>query len=338
MPFSMAGKNCCYKSYLPFLFYKTFNSLKNVTLQVRIQNIEERKAWHTYRCHGKKAFLSAPGETGDSGQSLLASLTLEAAIALTVFLFAAVCMMLPMKIMNTDRKLQAALESVGEDFSRYAYLKDILDQGEAMKVPGAGDFARAFCKHLASGMAEGYAVVRVSEHIDTTAVRHVRMIRSSILEEDGIVDLVLDYEIRLPFPVLGLEAVERTVRCRRRAWIGRAGIYGEQEGESGDGKDETVYVGKNSTRYHRSRSCHYLANNLSEVTYEAVFNLRNEGGKKYHACLVCGSGAGSGSTVYIMPSGDSYHTTKNCRAIVAYVRAVRLSEAEHLGPCSYCSR
>lgn len=338
MPFSMAGENCCRKSYRSFLFYNIFNSLKNVTLQVRIRNHEERQAQQMHRCRGRKAFLSAPRETRDRRRSLMASLTLEAAIALTIFLFASVCMMLPMKIMNTDRKLQAALESVGEDFSRYAYLKDILDRGEAMKAPGAGDFARAFCKHLVSGMAEGYVRGRISEHIDTTAVRHVRMIRSSILEEDGIVDLVLDYEIQLPFPVLGLKAVERTVRCRRRAWIGKAGTYGEPGKEPGDGRDETVYVGKNSTRYHRNRSCHYLANNLSAVIYEEVSKLRNEGGGKYHACRVCASGAGSGSTIYIMPSGDSYHATKSCRAIVAYVRAVRLSEVENLGSCSYCSR
>lgn len=340
MPFSMAvRKNCLnsvnFVSYIHNLFY----SKKNVTLQVRIPNNREIEIQPTDCCHGKKVFLTASKEKNGKGRTALgASLTLEATLVLSLFVFAVVCLILPMKIMNTDRKIQAALESVGEDFSRYAYLKDVLDKGEASQVPGAGEFAKAFCGHLVSGAAVGYAQVSVSGHIDTVMVKNVRMLRSSILEDGEMFDLILDYEVRMPFPVLGLSGIQRTARCRRRAWIGKAGIYGTQGEGSGDSRDEIVYVGKNSTRYHRNRSCHYLANNLSSVSYEELANMRNDGGGRYRACRICGSDAGTGGTVYIMPSGDSYHTTRSCRAIAAYVRAVRLSEVEHLGSCSYCSR
>ena len=58
-----------------------------VTLQVRILN---NPVYHIlYRYYGKKAFLSVPG-----------SLTLEAVMCLTLFIFAAVCLILPMKIMT----------------------------------------------------------------------------------------------------------------------------------------------------------------------------------------------------------------------------------------------
>lgn len=325
MPFSIAGHKNCQND-------KQIEIKKNVTLQVRIPTDKNTGKQFFWNCHGKKAFLSAP--------TAAASLTLEAALSLTLFIFVVVCMMLPMKIMNTDRKIQAALESVGEEFSRYAYLKDLIDRGEEARIPGAGEAAKAFCGYLAEGVAVGYAQAAVMGHLDTSAVGHMRMLRSSILEDGEVFDLILDYEIRMPFPVLGLDAVKRTARCRRRAWIGipgKEGGLGNGEGDSGS-KDETVYVGKDSTRYHRSRSCHYLANNLSAVAFDAVADMRNDGGGRYRACQVCGAGAGSGSTVYVMPSGDHFHTTKQCRAILAYVRAVRLSEVVHLGACSYCSR
>lgn len=335
MPFSITGSSAL---WLKKICHMLISILINVTLQVRIQPYK-RKIKCRWVCYGKKAFLPVSKYwRGCRMEKVAASLTLEAAMALTLFIFATVCMILPMKIMDTDRKVQAALESVGEDFSRYAYLKDVLEKGEAFQIPGAGEFAQAFCGYLAAGAAEGYAQIVVGRHFDTDSVNHVRMLRSSILEDGEMFDLILDYEVQMPFPVLGLNSIERTARSRRRAWIGKPG----KDGGSGDGdhdrEDETVYVGKNSTRYHRSRNCHYLANNLTSVPYEQVFGIRNENGRKYHACRVCGNGAGSGRTVYIMPSGDSYHTTKNCTAIVAYVRAVRLSEVEHLGACSYCSR
>ena len=314
MPFSMTTIN-------------PFQRKKDVTLQVRILHKPKQNQNHIENGHGRKAFLSA---------SASASMTLEAALVLPLFLFAAVLLMLPMKIMNTERKIQAGLEAVGEDFSRYAYVKDVLEKGDGFAVVGAGDFARQFCGFLTAGAAEGYAQVKMMERMDTDAVRNVRMLRSSILEDGEIFDLLLDYEIRMPFPVLGMTAISRTARCRRRAWIGRAGMGDGSEGEGGSDSDQIVYIGKNSTRYHRDRGCHYLANNLTGVSYGQIPGLRNKSGGKYSPCSVCARKV-SGGTVYIMPEGSSFHTRQNCTAIIAYVKAVRLSEVEYLGPCSYCS-
>lgn len=275
---------------------------------------------------GKKTFLSTP-----------ASLTLEASLVLTLFIFAAVCLILPMKIMNTERRIQSGLEAVGEDFSKYAYVKDLLEKGEVGAVPGAGEFASSFGKYLTGAAATGYATEQAMAYADTGNYRAVTMIRSQILVDGETFDLILDYEIQMPFPVLGLSAIRRTAHCRRRAWIGKAGKADGADDSDGDDQDEMVYVGKTSTRYHRRRSCHYLSNDLTAVSFEAVGDLRNTGGGKYYACSVCGKSAQTGSIVYVMPSGSSFHTTEECTAIIAYVRVVKLSEVEHLGPCSYCS-
>lgn len=294
-----------------------------VTLQVRI--LKKLFLSILQDSCGKRAFLPIP-----------ASLTLEAVMSLTLFIFAVVCLILPMKIMNTERKVQAALEKLGEDYSQYAYVEHALEKGKLSSVAGAGDFAKQFARQLVSGAARGYAQVQVSSYVDTEAMRQIRMLRSQILEDGETIDLVLDYEIRLPFPVLGLSALQRTARCKRRAWIGKAGKDYGGEGEQDGEEDPVVYIGKNSTRYHRSRNCHYLSNNLTEVARDRISGLRNDSGGRYYPCAVCGKDVAD--TVYIMPNGGSYHASKNCTAIVAYARAVRLSEVEHLGACSYCGK
>lgn len=306
---------------------KTFISLfalKLVTLQVRILRNYCRCSLH--RCHDRKAFLSVPG-----------GLTLEASLVLSLLIFASVTLLLPMRILNTERKLQAALECVGEDFSKYAYLQTRLEQGLEATVPGAGEFAKEFCHQLEGGIAEMYIEARVMEYADTVNIQQVTLRESQFLEDGEWFDLILNYEIRMPFPVLGLNAVERTARCRRRAWIGKAGKDGKTGFEE-EMTEEMVYIGKNSTRYHKSRSCHYLANKMEVVAFEAVETLRNQSGGKYYACAVCASACGAGSTVYIMPQGTSYHSSKMCTAILAYVRMVPLSEVAHLGACSYCGK
>lgn len=94
MSFSMAAiqkdLNYCLRFRRKFPF-KEPQPNKIVTLQVRILNRMIANSSHGR--HGKKAFLPVP-----------ASMTLEAALALSLFLFASVSLILPMKIMTTERR------------------------------------------------------------------------------------------------------------------------------------------------------------------------------------------------------------------------------------------
>lgn len=276
--------------------------------------------------HQNKARVSKP---------LQASLTLETALVLPLLIFASVCLILPAKIMMTERKLQAGLEAAGEELSQYAYLLDSVEQGNLAGIPGAGEAAKAFSKNAGTIAAPLYARSRALAYCDTGNVSHVSMLASSVREDGETLDLVMEYDISFPFPVLGLSSLHRMVRSRRRCWIGREGRYGEGM-ENADEDEQIVYVGKNSTRYHPDRNCHYLSNKLTAVSWESVADKRNTDGSKYYPCSACAKGAGKGSTVYIMPSGGKYHALQDCKAIMAYVRAVKLKEVKHLGACSYC--
>ena len=149
--------------------------------------------------------------------------------------------------------------------------------------------------------------------------------------------IVMKYRMKLPFSILGLSSVPVQHVCSRRMWNGAdGGRFGQ--GETSDStKEELVYIGKNPTRYHRQRTCHYLYNDLKAVSAGEVESMRNQSGGKYVPCKTCGTGNGNGTgTVYIMPYGGSYHTVKTCPSIIAYVQAVALSQVEYLGECSYC--
>ena len=117
MPFSMAAVQKHNRSILQFYKKIPYKKMKKiVTLQVRILAVYLHECAH---CHSRKAFLSVP-----------AGMTLEAALVLPLFIFASVSLILPMKIMNTERKIQAGLEAAGEELSQYAYLQDVMMNGE----------------------------------------------------------------------------------------------------------------------------------------------------------------------------------------------------------------
>lgn len=309
---------------MPF-FRKNINhrNKKSVTLQVRVP--------YTGISFSVKRVLSSA-----LFQKTRASLTVEAAMVLPLFLFSMVILMMPMELMDEGRRVQTALEGACEDVSQYAYIMDELKQGETgeyLQMPGlVGELLGVLKKEAVIF----YVKKRVESQAGSGRLEAVSFHRSSVLADGETIDLIMDYRLKLPYSVLGLKSVPMTARSSRRAWIGRAGKDG---GESGDLKeDELVFVGRNSTRYHLSRTCHYLYNNISQVSLEEAKNMRNSFGKKYKPCSRCGGIAGKGEAVYIMPGGEHFHSDRGCSSITSYVQAVPLSEVSHLGPCSYCSK
>lgn len=319
MPFYQAGKRMnksCYSIILKI------NQIQFAPLQVRFRC---NRYTYTRHCHKRALSWASCRAQG--------SLTLEASLCLSLFLFLCVCLMMPMKMMDRQRRIQAVMESVGEELSKYAYVqycfragdKDGVDTGRAGDAEEAG---------VESWMAAGYAAIRITNQIDSSWVESVSFDGTDIGTDD-MVHIVMDYRMRLPFSVFGLESVPVRQVCSRRMWNGADGNRHLEGNGAEDGRDEIVYIGKSPTRYHRQRTCHYLYNDLKPVPAGQVDSLRNQSGARYMPCRTCGSGAGSG-TVYIMPYGTSYHSTQTCTSIIAYVQSVPLSQVEYLGACSYC--
>lgn len=300
--------------------YHIKNKIKNVTLQVRIPFNRKKNC-------GKRAFPSI--FLYRSG-----SMTVEASIVLPLFLFAMVMMTMPFSVMNRQRQVQAVVESVCEDLCRLAYVGyELKEKKTEIRLPKEGLEIEFDMEGLEEAAMMAYAQVQVRRKLNESQIRKLSLFQSEFMEDGEMVNLVASYEIVLPFPVLGLSAIPMTSASCRRAWIGKDG--GWLESGTGEGDDEIVYVGKKSTRYHESRTCHYLYNQLTGIPREEIDSHRNADGKKYHPCAVCGGG--NGSQVYIMKSGTSYHGSSSCTAIIAYVKAVKKSEVAHLGACSYCS-
>ena len=250
--------------------------------------------------------------------SLHASLTAEAAWALPLFLFAAFLLMMPFRVMDTGRQMQAAAEAaedlVGEEILLW-------------RESGQGTLPETAALALAEGL--------LRQKAGGLPLEGLTLGRSELVTEDGQIRLIAEYRVKLPFSVFGKRTFAQTAACFGRAWIGRDGLSAGMGEEEEDGTI-WVYVGQNSTRYHRDRFCHYLFHNLRAVSFAVIGEYRNQSGSRYTPCARCGDRAAE--LVYILPSGEHYHTDQNCSSLQAYVSRVPLEEVEALGPCSYCSR
>ena len=282
------------------------------------------------------------------------SMTLEAALMFPIMMMFMAVLLSPLYVMNEQRRLQNGLEAAAKDMSQAAYLR-LLSEDMVNKDNGAYEAAA----ELADIGLSTISVYRALGEVDKSVLSELRLteayglIGESEEEEDGessltdseLISFCVEYEPVYPFIFRDLSRKSLSSVSSRRKWIGSKGgrgreKYGEPLMEDGyelseDG-DRIVYVGKNSTRYHKDKGCHYLDNVLKGVDGDIVEELRNSSGARYHACPSCD--ASPEGTVYIFESGTAYHSSENCKAITAYSRACKLSEVEHLGPCSYCSR
>lgn len=273
-----------------------------------------------------------------------ASFSIEAALSVSLFIFAMVLLMLPFKMMDSARKMQSVCEAVNREVCKYAYLSYVLEEGsgeERIKKEGeridqereeSAEDAEFFHALIGSGALGVYAAKRAEEMVNDRHVFGVSGMTTECMLDGEMIVIRLDYRYRLPFSAWGPGSIGQKAVSSRRAWIGSEGE--EESGEGGEEEEETVYLGKTSTRYHRNRQCHYLYNDMQSLPLTAVSDHRNRQGGRYKPCARCGRAAAE--TVYILPSGSSYHTSRSCSAMLSYVRAVKLSEVEHLGACSYC--
>ncbi len=117
MPFFTVFLQSVIQSFLKslkILIDRMKSGKKNATLQVRTPI----KGFLRFR--GKRVWLFSSG-----GKELKGSMSVEAALGLSLFLFACVCMMTPMAMMDKQRQIQAGLERKAEQISQYAYLGEL---------------------------------------------------------------------------------------------------------------------------------------------------------------------------------------------------------------------
>lgn len=269
--------------------------------------------------------------------SASASLTVEASLGLTLFMFTVILLSVPMELLDTQRKIQTVMEDTNRKLSQAAYISYRgIAQGEASGQENADEIFE-IADILADRGVALYLAQRIKDTAGKERIESVDCTGSSISLDGERLDLRASYRLRLPFSIFTLDSIPLSSRSLRRGWIGSEGGRFKMSAEEKNDHD-MVYVGRDSTRYHLSRDCHYISNQIKEIPAEQVDGYTNNAGKHYKFCSVCKkiSGSEQGDSAYILPGGAYYHTRADCSSLSYYVREVPLSEVKGLGPCSYC--
>lgn len=259
---------------------------------------------------------------------LRASMTLEAAVVLPLFLFFVINLLTVIEMLRLHGNFAWALHETGRKLTVYghAYAQAAGDGDGLLDTLGDMAFSYLYIKEkIQNNLGGEYLAASPLE-----SSSGIVFTRADIMEEDRI-DLIVTYRMKLPFSVGNLGTV-RTYNCYyARAWTGYD-VAGNTEST-----ENNVYVSENGSVYHCQRSCGHLTCRIQGAAREDVPLLRNSSGQGYTACERCGEG--EEETVFVTEDGNRYHSDRECGGLRRTVYEITREAAEERGfpPCSRCA-
>lgn len=263
----------------------------------------------------KRAFLFA--------FELKASLTVEAAMILPVFLFAMCFMLYFMNIIRVSTQVNTAVYNAGRQLSLYAYAQE-------------NNAPQVLSSDLASyGIGNAYVLSSIKkelgdDYFDKAGIKGGALgINLGFSKYSGdYIDILAIYHMDMPFyPAGGDKDIKLVSKCRMRKWTG----YNPSDKMSEN--ELMVYITPYGDVYHMSSACSHINLSIKEKSRNEIKSLRNTGGEKYYECNIC---KGSSDRVYITDSGNKYHTNPRCSGIKRTIFKVPLSTAGSMKRCTRC--
>lgn len=274
---------------------------------IKIPSLKEVKARIISFCK-RALFLSSAKPKG--------SMALEGSLALPIFLFFMMTVLLSLEAVRFQSNMQEALHQAGNQRAVSEYQVRYLG-GDRSDVYGQ------VYEYLDSQLFP-YLCVAEGE-------RGITLEELSQAEEGGRIEITAEYGMK---PFIGWLPISR-IRIKDRfvshSWIGYSKADNQHEKE----EDTYVYVTRTGIKYHLAHDCIYLRVGLQAVSYERIPSLRNESGGRYHACQRCRPV--KGGMVYITGNGNSFHGRADCSALKRTVYMIPLKEAGGYGACSKCA-
>ena len=242
-----------------------------------------------------------------------AGVTVEAAFGIPLFLFAALCLIYLIEIQSIRVSIKNAAwnaaKSAAEDTAVIPVLNSIRLKSDIVSLVGEERIERSILENGSSSIS---------------------CWKSYMSPASGELNVVVEYRIKIPLPLLNNPSAELREEFKMSAWTG----YQDQGMSEGD--SDIVYITDTGLVYHEDYNCSYLQLSIRFVPFSGLSTIRNEYGQKYYRCEKCVSGSPAAG-VYITENGNRYHNSLTCSGLKRTIHAVERSEAGMRGACSRCS-
>ncbi len=288
------------------------------------------------------AFIERASLPASLKKSVVAGMTVEAAIVLPLFMFFFINLGSAIEMIRLHGNLQMALWECGNRMCVYGYVSASDDSGVAEEERSVweemGDVALTYT-YVKGQVVDYVGKDYLEESPICSGVDGLQFWESDVGAVDEavsgeVLDIVMTYQVA---PLLDMPYVKPFRMVNRyygRLWTGYD-VAGANEGKD---REDVVYVAENAKVYHESKDCTHLSLTVQEVSWSKLSDARNENGARYMKCQKCGNGV-AGEVAYVAREGDAYHKNRNCSGLKRTVYTMlRELAVEKYRACSRCSK
>ncbi len=288
------------------------------------------------------------------------SVTIEAAIAVPIFIFFLTALIWIMNIMYIQLTLQIQLEESARQLSQTAYTAYMAyytlsddsneeddDEADVNSTDSATDYSTDnntsgadILKNIGltalsvSAIQNTFMTNDMKTFLDNSSINKgssgVSFLSSQIDYDAGIVDLIVTYQANIPFVPDSLCSLKLSNRCYFHLYTGEE-LSKEQQGNT-----IYLYYTTYGQVFHTNRYCQYLLNYSRVIPFNEVdFSI-------YQGCLYCAEDdldnyQKENPMAYITESGYAYHLSLSCQTFTESVFRVAYSTMpEDKKICSQC--
>jgi len=277
-----------------------------------------------------------------------ASLTLEAAMVLPLFLYFMMVLMYFIQICTIQEQIQSGITQMGMSLSKTAYVyEEFIDLEELINFDDSilGDELEIGLQNLTDKASSGIILKlysakyldkdRINRSCIQGGLKGLSFIGSSIFGATGDIDIIVRYQVEIPIKLFGLEDIRMIQRVKLRGWTGYAvaPVYSIEEESS----EEIVYITETGSVYHTNPNCSHIKLSVREIAGLPT-RLRNDNGGIYYPCEACCTRKESNiGNYYITSDGTRYHTKRNCSKITRTVKEIPITDIGSRKLCKRCS-
>ncbi len=271
-----------------------------------------------------------------------ASMTVEAAIVLPMFLFFFLNLSCAIEMIRLHGNLELALWETGNKLSIYGHIfsdnavEDETDKSSDQSgiLQEIGDVA--FSYTYVKGQVIAYAGETYLEQSPLmNGAESLQFVETELFNGEDQFEIIMTYAVSPWAKIDGIRPFRMANKYYGHVWNGYE-IPGTQE--SGEADQEVVYLAENGKVYHEDKDCTHLRLTIRKVSILQLPHERNEQGKKYTLCEKCGKGIAP-NIVLIGAEGDRYHYREDCSGLKRTVFVLPKEEAaDKYRPCSRCSK
>lgn len=251
------------------------------------------------------------------------SLTVEASLVFPLFIGAVVALLFFIQAIQIQVQLQKALFNQTMKVTGYGYYVNSADLGtEAENVLEVGYIKQKVIEELGDDFFEGGSIVNGKKGL---------VLDLTNASQEGVVDVVIRYSLKVPFDIFGLGKLKFVARARCQIWTG-------VDVNKTEWDTDMVYMTAHGEVYHIDEKCTYIKSDITSCSLDEIGTRRNATGGIYYLCSLCGDKTILGNKeVFYTQYGNRYHLSEYCSNLKNNVFAMERAEAEKkYRSCSKC--